>query len=317
MHAPSVQKDPYRRGENRTIRRRAERQRDEGLYPEKWGSFSKGLAHDAKGDVKSRSYKSMLRALKTGMETDFTVSVWAGSSRWPIRRRAWRSRWRAAILSRSNFRRLLHSLLRGVPAKPSRPTGWRCFVTCRSANMTATLWPRPRLRISAGFRISADRNRPDRSPQRLCSGAATPGDLVGPYVSQFLLKPFEYGALKIDQTVQTYSPALDYMTEFAAWLAVQNGQATEPLAARTPAFRQQRRGTGSISPRWPGTVGICTCGHILRALFDRMPRAAHATAANALQRRKPVYQEYDAVGFRHVRIGSRQDVDRDGRGAGA
>jgi hypothetical protein len=44
---------------------------DEALYPEKWGSFSKGLAHDTKGDVKIRSYKSVLRALKTGMETDF------------------------------------------------------------------------------------------------------------------------------------------------------------------------------------------------------------------------------------------------------
>jgi hypothetical protein len=45
--------------------------RDETLYPEKWGSYSKGLAHDARGDVKVRSYNGMLRALKTGAETDF------------------------------------------------------------------------------------------------------------------------------------------------------------------------------------------------------------------------------------------------------
>jgi len=39
---------------------------DEALYPEKWGSYSKGLAHDAKGDVRIRSYNGMLRALRTG-----------------------------------------------------------------------------------------------------------------------------------------------------------------------------------------------------------------------------------------------------------
>ena len=41
---------------------------DETRYPEKWGSYSKGLAHDAKGDGRIKSYNSMLRALKTGSQ---------------------------------------------------------------------------------------------------------------------------------------------------------------------------------------------------------------------------------------------------------
>ena len=68
----------------------------------------------------------------------------------------------------------------------------------------------------------------------------TPGDLVGPYLSQFMLMgntginstdpehtPAEgyitYGALRIDQRVRTATPELDYMQRWDEWLDVQNG----------------------------------------------------------------------------------------------
>ncbi len=41
---------------------------------------------------------------------------------------------------------------------------------------------------------------------------------------------------------QTYGPKLDYMTEFAAWLAVQNGQAADLSAARTRPFGENVAG---------------------------------------------------------------------------
>jgi hypothetical protein len=68
----------------------------------------------------------------------------------------------------------------------------------------------------------------------------TPGDLLGPYVSQFLVQPFDYGAIHVDQTFQTYLPVggggKDYMTDFASWLAVQNGQATDNTSLRSLPF---------------------------------------------------------------------------------
>ncbi len=71
----------------------------------------------------------------------------------------------------------------------------------------------------------------------------TPGDSVGPYLSQFLLvgnqgintkgaEPtihqfsdgfIQYGSLRIDQRVRTATPFKDYMTTWEAWLDVQNG----------------------------------------------------------------------------------------------
>jgi hypothetical protein len=65
----------------------------------------------------------------------------------------------------------------------------------------------------------------------------TRGDLVGPYVSQFLLVGnadpilgpaaqdgfIRYGTLRIDQREKTAQSGVDYLTAFPNWLAVQNG----------------------------------------------------------------------------------------------
>ena len=76
----------------------------------------------------------------------------------------------------------------------------------------------------------------------------TPGDLAGPYVSQFLLLGnadpvlgptpqdgfIRYGTLRIDQRQKTAQPGVDYLTGFADWLVVQRGQ--------------DRRGTDAFDP---------------------------------------------------------------------
>ncbi|HEX7239009.1 MAG TPA: vanadium-dependent haloperoxidase, partial [Longimicrobiaceae bacterium] len=78
------------------------------------------------------------------------------------------------------------------------------------------------------------------SPQTVFRGIF-PGEAVGPYISQFLLKGnsdpgaipgqgrsaadgfIRYGALKIDQRRQTVVPGADYLTDFYWWLMVQDG----------------------------------------------------------------------------------------------
>ena len=61
----------------------------------------------------------------------------------------------------------------------------------------------------------------------------TAEDVIGPYVSQFLLKPFNYGPYAINGTMGMYVAGLDYMTDQKSWLAVQNGRGpfdTNPIA---------------------------------------------------------------------------------------
>jgi hypothetical protein len=59
----------------------------------------------------------------------------------------------------------------------------------------------------------------------------TPGDLTGPYLSQFLLRDIPYGALTICQREQTVVGCFDYLTDYNTWLAVQNGTTNVPADA--------------------------------------------------------------------------------------
>lgn len=71
------------------------------------------------------------------------------------------------------------------------------------------------------------------TPATLFRGSAL-GELVGPLVSQFMLKDIPYGSLTISARQATVlPPAKDYMTGFGDWLDVQNGRA-EGLPAELP-----------------------------------------------------------------------------------
>lgn len=52
----------------------------------------------------------------------------------------------------------------------------------------------------------------------------TPGDLLGPYVSQFLWLDIPYGATTIAQQYHTAVPELDYMSTYAEWSAIRHNK---------------------------------------------------------------------------------------------
>lgn len=60
------------------------------------------------------------------------------------------------------------------------------------------------------------------TPQTVFRGRLA-GDTVGPYVSQFLLLDVPYGAMRLTQKMRVPVPGSQWMTDYAAWLAVQNG----------------------------------------------------------------------------------------------
>lgn len=68
----------------------------------------------------------------------------------------------------------------------------------------------------------------------------TPGDLVGPYISQFLLKPVVFGTLRFEQLQQTAKPNLDYLIDPAEWLSIQDGNQPAALDQFDPLRRYIR-----------------------------------------------------------------------------
>jgi len=61
------------------------------------------------------------------------------------------------------------------------------------------------------------------TPDTLFRGLST-GDLIGPYISQFLYLDIPYGNRILDQAGRRPISGDDYMSDYGAWLAVQNGQ---------------------------------------------------------------------------------------------
>ncbi len=59
----------------------------------------------------------------------------------------------------------------------------------------------------------------------------TPGDLVGPYLSQFLWQPIKFGPVDIEQKYRSGIAGVDFMTDQANWINVQRGGA--PAEATT------------------------------------------------------------------------------------
>jgi hypothetical protein len=60
------------------------------------------------------------------------------------------------------------------------------------------------------------------TPQTVFRGRLA-GDSLGPYVSQFLLLDVPYGAMRLAQKLPVPVPGSQWMTDYASWLAVQNG----------------------------------------------------------------------------------------------
>lgn len=55
----------------------------------------------------------------------------------------------------------------------------------------------------------------------------TPGDLVGPYISQFLWQDYSFGSIEVVQRYETPVSNSDYMTAVPQWLSIQRGAAPQ------------------------------------------------------------------------------------------
>ena len=215
---------------------------DENLYPNKLGSFSKGLPHNDDGTVVLSAYEALLKAVNSGAPADFDA-IPLGGDRLLTNPQAglafdmegpdahalvqppapaFASRAQAAEISENYWM----ALLRDVPFShyPTNPIA-------NAAAADLSLYGND----FAGPKIGG----------AVTTGALfrgrTPGDLQGPFISQFFYQDCNFGANKIEQKIRTTMPGLNYMTDFATWLAVQRG-ATQPGDVFDPVPRYMRGG---------------------------------------------------------------------------
>jgi membrane-associated phospholipid phosphatase len=198
---------------------------DERRYGSPFATYGKGLPHTANGEVDTRAHAALVSALASGDARHLESVPVPG----PVR----------LVNPCASFAFNLegadgHAL--GIDTPPAFASEIQAAEACElycqaltrdvpfseygtNPSIAAACRELSSLRAFAGPRAGVE-----VTPATIFRGS-TSGDLRGPYVSQFLLKEFSYGAIRLVQHVRTDTPGLDYLTGWDEWLAVQNGAA--------------------------------------------------------------------------------------------
>lgn len=215
---------------------------DEDLYTNKIASYSKGLPHNGDGTVVISAYQALLKAVNTGNPADFDLIPLGGDRKLTNPQAglafdmegadshallqppapAFASREQAAEISENYWM----ALLRDVPFAQ-----YAVDPVASAAAADLTLY---------GSDFKGPKEGGAVTPATLFRGL-TSGDTKGPYLSQFFYQPCNFGANKLEQKITTAMPAIDYMTDFNSWLAVQRGFNQSPNIL-DPNTRYMRNG---------------------------------------------------------------------------
>ncbi len=197
------------------------------------GNYSKGLPHNALGEVDPAAYAALLSALESGRPADFEAIPLGGQAK--------------LAGPQSAFAFLLEGADSGSLATPPPPAFSSAEMAGEMAEMYWYALARdvPFARYATDPLIgqaAADLSRLSDFRGPKAAGAVTSGsifrlglagEMSGPYVSQFQWLPVPYGAFSMDQRYPV-SPPAEFMTTYDAWLTVQNGIVTAPPPAKAP-----------------------------------------------------------------------------------
>lgn len=215
---------------------------DETTYADKCGTYSKGLKQDSPGRVNLAAYQSLRTALNSGRFSDFENLIVGGqrTQNGPQGALAFdlegadsaqfRSPPAPEVASAEYGTELIElywaSLLRDVPF-----TQYATNPIAAQAAAELSLQPNYKGPQIGGM----------VPPNALFRGRFD-GDAVGPYLSQFFIKPTYFGQQALNQQLRTYIPGVDFMTDLNEWSLVQSGQGTGKSLTYDPQPRYGRNG---------------------------------------------------------------------------
>ena len=219
---------------------------DELHYSNRIGNYSKGLPHNSIGEVDPTAYQSLLNSVSSGNPQDFGRIVMGGSVKL-VDPQAGLAFDMEGLDSHQFRMDPAPALASAERAGEAVEVYWMALL--RDVNFADYASNPLALAATSDLSRLSDFRGPKQgnkvTAQTLFRGF-TPGDVTGPYVSQFLLKPLEYGAIYIDQKINTYLPlnagGADFMTDAASWRAVQNGAGPFGSNRIDPVARYIRNG---------------------------------------------------------------------------
>jgi hypothetical protein len=235
---------------------------DEERYLTRIGSYSKFLPHDDSGEVAPAAYAALLGAVHSGSLAELQKVPLGGQG----------------VLA--GFAGAFAYALEGADPHQFSTHPPPPFASEKMAGEVAEVYwhaltrdvpfaqygeePLTREAIS-DLRRFAD--FADTTPETLFRGAF-PGEQSGPYISQFLLKDIAFGPQRVGQAFRVPVAGDDHMTDYAAWLRVQNGERPSTSLTFDPTPRYLRNGRDLSE--WLRLDFHCQCGWQAGLILDAL-----------------------------------------------
>jgi hypothetical protein len=202
---------------------------DENSLPNRIACFAKGLQQNQFGEVTPAAYDALLAAIKSGKHSDFERLPRGGGRR----------------LSNPQSAYTFH-LEGGDPHSFEIPPPPSIASQAASSDISELYWQAlcrdvPFLGYETSPIVGQAAKHLGTTPSTAFRGT-TKGDLAGPYVSQFLLKPIPYGTSKLDQRYSVPIPGTEFMTTLSEWSQIQAGMPPWREASYDPVPRYIRNG---------------------------------------------------------------------------
>ena len=198
---------------------------DEERYPDRRASFSKCLPHNELGEVDGYAYDDLLQALRSGDPADFEAIPLADVAERGLANP--QAAYAFDLMSRDSHATALQPAPEFASAETAAELG-EVYWQSLTRDVPFVDYPSDPLIAAAvqdlnGFSaIQAPADGGSITPDTLFRGGL-PGDLGGPYISQFLLRDVPYGPSRIVQRYGVPVGGEDFMLDYAEWLAIQRG----------------------------------------------------------------------------------------------
>jgi membrane-associated phospholipid phosphatase len=252
---------------------------DEANVPNFAAQYSKGLPHNAFGEVDAAAYRALQRATFTNRDADWAAVPMGGTAKQVSPQSAIAFQMEGADATRLR-----------IPPAPAFASEQRAAEMCEVYWMSLlrdvpfsqySNDPLAAQAVADLRRFALFRNV---TIDTLFRGV-TAGEKVGPYVSQFLWMPVPFGMTTITQRYAAGIAYSDFMTSFAECLRIQNGLApSQPLVLGSPHYVRDGRDLGEYVHKDFSFQAFMNAALILLgqgggALDDANPYKAYANRA--------------------------------------
>ncbi len=236
---------------------------DEERYPDKCGTYSKGILQDGIGLVNLNAFQTFKRALNSGNPADFENIVMGGQ-----RTLNGPQSGLACALEGSDAVQFGNApcpdnqenavIVEPAPAVASEAYGtelvelyWASLLrdVAFTDYVSNAIAAEAAQELSGMPSYAGPRDNGGNVTPALLFRGGYPGESIGPYISQLCIIPTFLGAQALDQRMITYASHIDYMTDPTTFQQVQNGIDTglRNQLDPQPRFLRDGRGLGAYT----------------------------------------------------------------------